>query len=219
MAVKSVEIIGVEQQNLKDSILNSFRAKNLNVLQRMAGINSVFSWTDGNGDLRLMPQIKKAEVEVKSYQRKVVIEAKEREKEGVWCPNSPDGGECYWFDSEGVLFLRSSRPEGGLVRLVIGYHGQKPNFLTSFYPDGWSSPVRSVFGILEMSGMPSRTVYLTPPDREEIYVDLKGGPRLLFSTKFDPAHALPVLETLRMENKLNSLQYVDFRTENRAYYK
>ena len=74
-------------------------------------------------------------------------------------------------------------------------------------------------GAIKASGLTVEEIALHDIGLEEVDVSTYNGPVIYFSLRFNAMEDLPVLQQLLAKPNFNSLQYIDFRTENRAYYK
>ena len=77
----------------------------------------------------------------------------------------------------------------------------------------------SVLDAVKASGLTVKEISLNNMGLEELDVSTYNGPDIYFSLRFSAAEDLSVLQGLMQKPNFSSLQYVDFRTENRAYYK
>jgi len=87
----------------------------------------------------------------------------------------------------------------------------------------------SVFDVLKASGIAPKEIRLNDLTLQEIEVDTyaglpteasaKTGPKLYFSLRFPSSNYLPVIQKFLSKPDFGKLQYLDFRVENRAYYK
>lgn len=144
----------------------------------------------------------------------------EREPFGIWCFGEVNlSPSCAWFDGEGVLFEHALNAEGALVRVVRDY-SQSPLALgQEVLPANFFANLRSIFEVLYSSGIHAREVSLSDIELQEVEVRTFEGPRMLFSVRFPAENALSVVKSLKEKADFDSLEYLDFRVENRAYYR
>ena len=77
----------------------------------------------------------------------------------------------------------------------------------------------SIFGVLQRSSIAFQEIRLDDRRLEELQVTTYDGPRLFFSLRFPATPAAAALASLRSAGGFRNLQYIDFRVENRVYYK
>lgn len=136
---------------------------------------------------------------------------------------------CFWFDDEGVLFKKSVGVEGTLIKLVDDYSQKNLGLNSKMLPDAFIPNMFSIFRALAGSGAAVEEIRLNNLELQEIEVDTydaasgetaaKQGPKLFFSLRFPSDNAAAVIKSLMAQPNFGKLQYIDFRVENRAYYK
>jgi hypothetical protein len=202
--------------------------------RNVLGRSNVMAWQ--MGDLAYIaasvPAVASARLEKRG--KDLVVEVKEREPVGIWCPNESSASEptepspdttatvsrgCWWFDSQGNAYKPALRPSGGLVPVLDGYPGQEEGKFKNVLDERGVAAIMGVWKVLRLAGLHAQNIRLSSPQLEEITVTLNSGPSLLFSARLDPTYALPVIMQLKSEGTFNGLQYLDFRVQNRAYYK
>lgn len=209
--------------------------------RKMLGPSNILAWQ--TGELPYLaasfPMIASASLERKG--KNLIVKIEEREPAGVWCPSesassaqtndqplvevastsaSPSvSGGCFWFDSNGNAYKNALRPSGGLVLVVDGYPGQKEGKQRNVLDEKQMATVEAIWKVLKAVSIRPQSIRLGTPDLQEITVSLQSGPSLLFSSRYNPSYALPVIKQLQQEGLFASLQYIDFRVQNRAYYK
>lgn len=153
------------------------------------------------------------------FQKKLIfLHSDERTVSYIIC--RPDEMVCYGVTEAGIVFSQIPRVEGGLmfkiddetnVPVVLGerYFGN-PSFLDVVY--------KTTQLFLKLDMRPIRIVIRDHAlyDWDAIFAH---GPVFHFSGTFVP-HELPlVIESIKKQASLNSLEYVDFRAENKVYYR
>ena len=86
-------------------------------------------------------------------------------------------------------------------------------------PDIFVPDMLSIFDTLKISGITVKEIALNDLSLQEIDISTYDGPALYFSLRFSAEEDLQALQQLMGKPGFSSLQYVDFRTENRMYYK
>lgn len=112
---------------------------------------------------------------------------------------------------------RAPAAEGNIIHVVHDHAQADPGLGGIALAARFVPAITSIFRILDASEVPIKEVRIDDLSLEEVVVETYSGVRLLFSLRFGADSALPVLRSLG--SKLKNLEYVDFRVENRAYYK
>jgi len=86
-------------------------------------------------------------------------------------------------------------------------------------PDPFMENLVSIVRAVVGSGVGVKEIALNDLALQEIVVTTYDGPALYFSLRFPADNDVPVLQGLMAKPGFGKLQYVDFRVENRAYYK
>jgi hypothetical protein len=149
---------------------------------------------------------------------------------------------CFWFDGDGIIFERAPNAEGSVIRVVHDYAQQGIGLGSAILPSRFIGNLFSVLRVLDASGLGIREVRIDDLALEEVNVATYGGPparlaaasakqagqagpALYFSLRFPADNAFAVLQSFAGGSSssaavdLKRLEYIDFRTENRAYYK
>ncbi len=134
---------------------------------------------------------------------------------------------CFWFDKEGFLFKRSIGVQGSLIIVVNDYSQKNLGLNSRIVPPEFIPNLFSLFRVLSESGLGIREIRLNDLGLQEIEVDTYpstalgagDGPKLYFGLRFRPDNSLAVIRSLKNQSNFNALEYIDFRVENRAYYK
>ncbi len=127
--------------------------------------------------------------------------------------------ECWWFDRDGVLFKHALAAEGGFVTAVHDYSQNGLGLSSSILPQDFIAGAFSIFEVLKLSGLGVEEIRLDDLAKQEFEVLTYGGPKIYFSLRFPANNTLAVIQNLMSKPGFNELEYVDFRVENRAYYK
>ena len=199
-------------------------------------------------DLKFLPQLKSIEIEKRYRERAVSVLVKERKPFGIWClipqtqiaadnntritadASSSDIGvnpryderesaTCWWFDEEGILYEKALAAEGNIIPAVDDYSRDNLGLGSAVLPEGFAPNLISIFRVLRDSGISVKEVRLEDIGLEEIKVATYDGPELYFSLRIPADNALAVINSLSGKTGLKNLKYIDFRVENRAYYK
>ncbi len=166
------------------------------------------------------PYIKTVAVRKRYREHILELEIEERDPFGIWCFGKADTSpSCAWFDGEGVLFEQALNAEGALVRTVRDYSRSPISLGQRVLPANFFVNLRSVFDALDLGGIHAREVALSDIELQEVEVRTFEGPRILFSIRFPAENTLSVIKSLKEKVNFAALENLDFRVENRAYYR
>ncbi|OGY98863.1 MAG: hypothetical protein A3B13_00955 [Candidatus Liptonbacteria bacterium RIFCSPLOWO2_01_FULL_45_15] len=147
--------------------------------------------------------------------------------------------DCWWFDSSGVIFRKAIGVEGNLIASLDDYSQKNIGLNSKILPDEFIPNIFSIFRAVSASGLSVKEMRLNDLALQEIEVDTynglpadlsaialataealaKAGPKIYFSLRFSADNVPEVIKSLKEKTTFGSLQYVDFRVENRVYYK
>ncbi|MGC9598776.1 MAG: hypothetical protein ABSE18_00065 [Minisyncoccia bacterium] len=238
-----IKNITVEGNNTVSSdsvttLLQSSVLRDHNFLKSLLGINNMLIWpsTLATSDLAFIPQLASVTLAKDYLSRTITIEVTERAPFGIWCfvsgiagPLAPaavasdttalENENCYWFDSQGVLFARTFDTQGSQMFSVHDYSQSGRGLGNKILPDEFVPNLVSIVNVIRTSGIQVDDVALKDIGLQEIDVTTYDGPTLYFSLRFPADEDLAVLQNLMAKPGFNTLQYIDFTVENRAYYK
>lgn len=126
---------------------------------------------------------------------------------------------CRWFDDEGVLFERAIAAEGGIIMTVHDRSQKFTPLLGDILPEVLIPHMFSIFKVLMASDIDRKEIVLDDLALEEVRVTTHNGPELYFSLRFPADNSLAAIRELMSKPGFEKLQYVDFRVENRVYYR
>lgn len=222
--------------NLKDFFAN--RSK----ISKFLGPDNILIWNDGELNQFLQnPEVAEIALKKDYFKRTIEIKVGLRERFGVWCQqqlitgnqqlitNSASAGQqatgdtatsCWWFDKKGVLFAVAPDLEGNAINEVDDFSGRNLNEGDSVLEPDFAQNLIKIFGVLGKSGLGIRALKLENLNELEIFFDQPQTllPKIYFSLKEDPEFALAAVENLKSIG-LNKIEYIDFRVENKVYYK
>lgn len=219
--IKAIEVKGAEgipQSNVL-SLLTSDAIKN-SWPNRFLGSNNLLVWPDSfsGKDLSLIPSIRSAQVEKDYSAKKITVNVTMRRPFGIWCLEKENPAECLWFDEDGVMYKQAFASEGNLIRVIKDYSQNNIGINDDVLPSELLPNLFPILDVLQKSGLSIKEVGLYHLDLEELEIKTFNGPKILFSLRFPPQGALEVINSLKTRGFKN-LTYIDFRVENRAYYK
>ena len=127
--------------------------------------------------------------------------------------------QCMWFDDDGTLYQQALAVQGSLIRAVYDYSGNDIALNAKILPEELISNLFSIFDALSRAGVSVQEVRYEDPKLQEVRVTTHDGPELYFGLRFSALYAPEVVLSLREKGELSKLKYIDFRVENRAYYR
>lgn len=228
--IRAVAVRGeetVSEGSIKNLLTGSILADH-SFVKSLLGLDNILSWPDGKiatDSLRLLPQLAALSVSKNYFGHAVTVSVTERQPFAIWClmpkmaGNLATDEECYWFDENGVIFQKAFDTQGSALFAVHDYSQSGLGLGQKALPDAFMPNFISVMDALKQSGIDVKEIALKNLDLQEIAVSTYDGPDLYFSLRFLAADDLPVLASLMANPDFKKLQYVDFRVENRAYYK
>lgn len=242
--IQKITITGNEAVATDDilSLLQS-RVLRSEPVKALLGFNNILIWPDelGAGDLIFIPSLKSVKIEKSYRERSIAVTVGERKPYGIWClhPNSAPpasglrqsesahpneiylatGAECWWFDDEGVIFKRAISAQGSLIVTVNDNSQTGLGLNSKILPNDFISRASSVFRVLQASNLNIKGIRLRDLALQELEVETYDGPKLYFSLRFPADNAQAVIENFAQKSGFGRLQYLDFRVENRVYYK
>jgi cell division septal protein FtsQ len=188
---------------------------------KFLGPENIFAWPDefSGNELGDLSAISSLDIQKHYTSRSVDVVVTERKRVGIWCFAETDPHRCFWFDANGTLFMPSYSAEGNLTFLLED-HSRKPMALGERVLEARFLPnLISIFSALRSIHLSAREVRLNDLGREEIEVLTYDGPKLFFSLRFPVAGAPDAIAAVEKITALSKLQYIDFRVENKVYYK
>lgn len=219
--VNSIQISGAKEIPEKN-ILSLLQSETLKSWpNRFLGANNLLVWPQSfsKEELALIPSLRSVQVEKDYAGKKILIQVAERQPYGIWCLETKDPPDCFWFDQDGIMFKQAFSAEGNLIRVVKDYYQQGLGMNDSVLPPQFLSNLFPILDVLQKTGLSVQEVALRHLDLEEVEVTTFNGPKLFFSLRFPPQGALQVINSLKARGGFKNLSYIDFRVENRAYYK
>lgn len=189
-------------------------------LKHLLGMHNLLVWPDSFSaeDLKFLWSASAVTIS-KDYLRGVVtVQVAERPHLGIWCFERTEPPQCFWFDGNGLI-TRTLGTEGNLLLVVNDYARDGIRFQEPLVPAEFLPNLFSIFDALRSMDITRKEIRLNDLGLEEIQVPTFDGPDLLFSLRFPAVNAPAGLKALQEKTALSKLEYVDFRVENRVYYK
>lgn len=156
--------------------------------------------------------------------RTITLSAEAREKYGVWCAagtaikeDASGASRCFWFDRKGVLFREAPTVSGTLIPKINEVSSRDLKIGNAIFNDETREYVLHIFEIFQKAQVALLDLKIENLESQEITAELLHNVPAYFSLRFDSSFAVPAL--LELKPKLATLSYIDFRSQNRVYYR
>ena len=215
---KDISVTGNKDISSQD-VLSAVRAQIFNdsYFKYIFGFNNMLIWPKKLENInKLIPKIKSIEIDKSYLDKKIIIKVVERQGYGVWCV---EGGEakCFSFDDEGIIFSRGMPSEGSLIHNIRDYSERQLGMLLPVLSIDRFAHLKEIFDVLEAEGLNYKFLEIQNLKLEEVRVINSTGPAIFFSLRFSPDFAKAAIKEIG--GGIGKLQYIDFRVENKVYYK
>lgn len=216
--VKKIEVVNLPHFFEKDNFLFYLQNKLLeNKWKALIGKEHILFWLGRVSEISSLPFIKEVNKETNIWNKTVKISLTLREPEGVICEKE---GNCYFFDKEGKVFLKAPQTEGPLFLKINDKTGRKIVLGQYVFPKKeWLSNFYSIVSVMKNNGFKIAESGVEDFQKEEWYLKITEGTIFLFNFNFVPERFEYILENLSNKINFKNTVYVDFRVENRIYYK
>lgn len=153
------------------------------------------------------------------WPRRVSIEVTERSVAHIIC--RPQENVCYGVTESGMIFAKIPEVRGALILRLEDNHSDIPIVLGAQY-FGNQTFLPHVYEVSNILGKENIIpVILRVRDRQlyEWEAVLGNGPTLYFSGFFVPRNLVGVLNDIRRATSFENLTYIDFRVQDKIFYK
>ncbi len=215
---KDITVEGNRDISSQD-ILSAARAQIFDdsYLKYIFGFNNLLIWPEKFENInKLVPKIKSIEVDKSYLKKKIVLKVVERQGYGVWCMEGAEE-KCFSFDDEGIIFSRGMPSEGSLIHNIRDYSERQLGMLLPVLSMDRFKYLKEIFDVLEAGGLNYKFLEIQNLNLEEVKAVSSVGPTIYFSLRFSPDFALAAMKEIG--GGISKLEYVDFRVENKVYYK
>lgn len=182
------------------------------IRELLAGASYIFDKVE-IGELPLL--IRKIEPEKKYLKGEVILKVEEREKYAEWCYMDDEGEQCRWFDRDGVVFAEAPRARGPFILAVEAPYAVA--FGERVMEERMLSNMMEIFQILGETGVITKSIKIEDIKKEEMEVLTDSNLPIYFSLREKPEYVAQALRSLKSD--FGSLEYIDLRSRNRAFYR
>lgn len=170
------------------------------------------------GDVHISnPLVASFSAEKDYISRILSVKVEERTLYAIWCVKPGENQECFWFDKTGMLIASAPATEGVLIKGVYDLSGRKLAEGDYVLDEAFRANLFKIFSVIDAAGVAVIGFQLESPQKQELAAFAESGAKIFFSLRLDPRFALEPLKSLK--EKLSTLEYIDFRSENRVFYK
>ena len=221
--VKNVEISGnkrldheVLSRGLKEFVLSDLENDNF-FLKFLGGDNFlVWYFSDWSKFLNNNSNLANLEAQFDFLKSSILFNVIEQDPWALWCNKN----NCFWFDEKGVILENAPLVSGKLIYKIQDDSERSLSIgdsilLNKIFRDN----LMAVISLLKESKLFIEKITLDRINFQEISVYLENGLRLDFSLRFKFNLTKNDFNALLQKIKYQNLEYVDFRVENRIYYK
>ncbi|MBS3903301.1 MAG: hypothetical protein KGZ30_02935 [Anaplasmataceae bacterium] len=221
MRFGNLKVVGTNHLDEEDiRILLEYRIPARKPIPALLGYSHFWVWPNRweGDDLKELPHIRSITFRPNYKERQLIVEVEERNFLGIWCTNPAGGADCLWFDKEGVGFEHALRPDGYLIFNVNDQSTSTKQLGGKMTKDEQFKHILIIEDMLRQTKASYRRLEILPTS-EEAFVELRNGPTLQFSLNFPSRYAADVLSSLKRREIFSNLSYIDFRTQNKVFYK
>ncbi len=126
---------------------------------------------------------------------------------------------CGWFDKNGVIFKETAVIESEIFKRVNDFSSRNLKLGENILPQRLFANLIKIFGVLERVNLNAKTLCLKDLAFEEVYIESVSDPKIFFSLRNDPEFSLSAIGAFKKSNRWEKISYIDFRVENKVYYK
>lgn len=173
---------------------------------------------------QFFPRIARVSFDLQSRSAALTVRVVERnEPAAVWCSRAQGIDACYHIDDAGIAFEEAISGEGALLLTVENRRSDEFKQIGDEVIDRETLlRLRTLAGLAkERAGLGISRITIAPPD--ELVAQSLEGITIFFVDSRDLSAQVAALEqvlkTQIPKEKLGSLEYIDLRVKERAYYK
>lgn len=152
----------------------------------------------------------------KSYfKRTIVVMAKEREKNLIWCFTS--NSNCFWVDHAGLIFGHAPSSSGELIELVNDARENPPDIGAYVLPADMMGNMHLILAIINKLELPTENIKIEDIKRREVVVYAVNGPKIIFSLSINPDFTETAIRDLMKSSTWGKIKTLNLTVYGRAY--
>ncbi len=183
-------------------------------LAKYLGYTSMFLWGMDNPEVGT-PLVASVNLERNWFNREIIVTVRERERYAAWCAAETS---CVWIDSFGVALEAAPATDGQLVNMIYSASKEPVQLGEHVIEENKFIYFKKILDVIVSARIAvSRIEYDVMT--YGVVVKTSAGARLLFSLRFDPGFTIAPFSSIADRKDFSRMDYVDFRIENRVYYK
>ncbi len=231
----------------EDEVLNKIIANSISssFWKKFVGPGNILFWKfEKNSECQFLdlPSVRSVDLQTNLATRSVQINIEEREIFGVWClpiiaKNTEQEfeqefekeqkrgkekifGDCYGFDKGGIIFTVVPEVRGNLILKVEDSTGRNLQLGQRVLPnEEWLIRIEEYLENLKSFGLKVENILVKNLEFRDWNIKVRNGPELRFSFNFNISDLDSLLNQLVENFDFFSRSYVDFRVENRIFYR
>lgn len=219
--VQSIKVSGI-RLTTQNAIVSSFFAESVKQKPWLVlfGPDNLLFWKFAQEKISPLYVLTVQEIkkEVSFGEKKVSLDVIERSVVNVICEYN--GGKCYGMDENGFVFSSVPEVRGALILRFEAGPDEKimtgKQYLNS--PE-WTKNIMQTISIMKSEGFVPQLIKVNGVGLEEWEAVMPEGFSFYFSLHFVPENFRSILGDISTKTRLDTLQYFDFRVQNRVYYK
>lgn len=219
LLVAGVEISGsAKTEEIKNALIGNLAGTSK--IRRLLGSDNLLFWSPKA--IRQIPSslywLKDVKIERNWQDKKITINVKEREPWILWRMTA--SGNCYWIDEEGIVFSPAPAAEGFIIAKMSEQGDRQQLLFGQLFDDNpqFAENTLEIIKQLKDSSLAVSRFSIQNSNLDELTAETNGL-KLYFSSRFSLRNFDGILTDLAGRLDFSKLEYIDFRVENRIYYK
>lgn len=209
-----IEVVGNNRVATADILADVRAYSGRGVIGRFLGYSNLLAWKSG---VISLPEKLLASVSVDRdfFHRILHVTVSERNRDMVWCSAA---GTCKWLDKDGIVLDEAPEVRGRLITLIDDRSADIPIIGEAILPQQQFLYIKKILRILN-DGMIASDKLIFDRNAMDFIAELPTGLRLLFNVRFDPEFTAAALPAVLKKVDPTKTEYIDFRIENKVYYR
>ncbi len=159
------------------------------------------------------PRLSGSQLKKDIFKRILTVAAPVHERAIIWCSDF-----CYWLDKSGRVLEKAPSAEGELVPTVFAVGGGEAAGGQPVLPIESFNNLVSFFNLLKSTGLKNFRFHVDRSE-QELLAEQKGLASIYVNLRYKPDFIEGPLRRIMQSPGLSKLSYLDFRTQNRVYFR